>query len=266
MIKMGNDELGAMSPKEFRSIVRRGNFAGVTGACCQGYAQANLVVIPEEIAFDFLLFCQRNPRPCFLLDVTEQGDPHPKLMAPDADLRTDLPQYRVYKDGKLVDEPYEISSYWRDDLVAFLIACSFGFDWSLRAANVKFRFIGAYTTNIECTPAGHFHSPLLVSGRFIKGGHNAVRATQISSRLPAAHGAPIHIGDPSVIGIKDLYHPDIWSPGVIASQEADEIAMFWGCGITPQVAAIESEVPFMITHWPGHMFITDHLSEELAIL
>ena len=261
-----DDELRAMSPKEFRNIVRQGDFAGSTGICCQGYNQANLVIIPKDLAFDFLLFCQRNPRPCYVLDVTEAGDPHPKLMAPEADLRTDLPRYRVYKDGKLVDEPNDICNYWRDDLVGFLLGCSFGFDWSLRAANVTFRYIGAYTSNIECIPAGRFHSHMVVSARLVKGRRNAIRAVQISSRLPASHGEPVHIGDPSVIGIKDLYHADIWAPGAIAPQEPDETVMFWGCGITPQTAAMESNVPFMITHWPGHMFVTDKLTEEMAIL
>ena len=262
-----NDELGMMSPKEFRSIVRHGEFIGDTAACCRGYTPANLVIVPKDVAFDFSLFCQHNPKPCPVLDITEPGDPCPKLAAPDADLRTDLPRYRVYKNGKLVDEPNDISSYWRDDLVAFLMGSSYGFDWALQDANVKYRFIGAFTTNIECAPGGCFHGHMLVSARFIKGSHNAVRATQISSRHIASHGAPIHIGDPAAIGIKDLYHPDIYClPEVIAHQEPDEIAMYWGCGITPQVAAMESKVPFMITHWPGHLFVTDWLAEELAIL
>ena len=261
-----DDELRAMSPKEFRDIVRQGNFIGSTEKCCQGYAQANLAIIPKDLAFDFLLFCQRTPRPCPILDVTEAGNPCPKLMAPDADLRTDLPKYRVFKNGELVDEPTDISAYWRDNLVAFLIGCSYSFQWILRAANVKYRYVGAYTTNIECIPAGCFHGHLVVSGRLLKGSHDAVRAAQISSRHTATHGPPIHIGNPSVIGIKDLYHADMWSPGNIAPQEPDEIAMFWGCGVTPQTVAMESKVPFMITHHPANMFVTDRLSEELAIL
>lgn len=262
-----DEELGAMSPKEFRSIVRRGELAPMaTFPCCRGYVQANLAIIPKDLAFDFLLFCQRNPRPNPVLDVTEAGDPCPKLMAPDADLRTDLLKYRVFKNGEIIDEPTDISTYWRDDLIAFLIGCSISFDWVLQAANVKYRYFGAYTTNIECVPAGCFHGHMVVSGRFMKGDQSAVRAVQISSRHLLTHGPPIHIGDASAIGIKDIYKPDVWSPEFIPPQEPDEIAMYWGCGVTPQAVAIESKIPFMITHTPGNMFITDWLSEELAVL
>lgn len=274
------DELGAMSPKEFRSIVRRREFAGSTAYCCQGYAQANLAIVPQNLAFEFLLFCLRNPRPCPVLDVTEPGDPHPKIMAPEADLRTDLPRYRVYENGKLVDEPLNITKYWRDDLVAFLIGCSYGFEWALKAANVQFKTLGAYTSNIECVPAGRFHGHMVVSGRFLKAGRDAVRAVQITSRILTSHGPPVHIGDPAQIGIKDLSNPDVINEVVelakavgkdpasvsVPCQEPGEIAMFWGCGITPQRVAMESKIPLMITHAPGHMFITDKLSEELAIL
>ncbi len=260
-----DDELEAMTPTEFRSIVRKGDFTGGTEWCCRNYAQANLAIIPMDVAFEFLLFCQRNPRPCPILDVTEPGDPHPKLIAPDADLRTDVPRYRVYREGKLVDEPTDISAYWRDDLVAFLLGCSYSFQWTLRAANVTYRHFGVYATNIECVPAGRFHGHMVVSGRLLKDSYNAVRATQISSRHTATHGPPIHIGDPSIIGIKDPYHPDIWAPANIAPQEPEEVAMFWGCGITPQIVAIESNVPFMITHYPANMFVTDRISEELAV-
>ena len=144
-----DDELRAMSPKQFRNTVRKGDFVGVTEECCQGYTQANLAIIPKDLAFDFLLFCQRNPRPCPVLDVTEAGNPVPKLMAPDADLRTDVPRYRVYENGELVDEPKEITKYWRNDLVAFLMGCSHSFQWALRIANVKYRLLGAYT---RCLP------------------------------------------------------------------------------------------------------------------
>jgi len=260
------EELLAMNAKEFRSIVRRGEWTEVDINVCRGYAQANLAIVPKGCAFEFLLFCRRNPYPCPVLDVTEPGDPQPKLMAPDADLRTDLPRYRIYQDGKLIDEPTDIIKYWRDDLVAFLIGCSASFDWSLRAANVQFRLIGAYTSNIQCIPAGQFHGPMVVSCRLVRNGHDAVRAIQISSRLLMVHGPPVHIGDPAMIGIKDLYQPDMFSVGLVAPQEPGEIAMWWGCGITPQTVALESKVPFMITHCPGHMFVTDRLTEELAVL
>jgi len=264
--KFSSEELSAMSPKEFHSIVRQGEFTGITPDACCGYAQADLVVIPEEMAFEFLLFCQRNPRPCPILDVTEPGDPHPRLVAPEADLRTDVPKYRVYKDGKLVDEPTDVTSYWRDDLVAFIIGCSFSFVWLLRAENVKFRphETGIYATNINCVPAGRFHGRLAVSGHFAQ---DTVRPVQVSSRYPAFHGPPVHIGDPAIIGIKDIYKPDhSTSPEPIEPQKPDEVPMFWACGVTPQVVALDSKVPFMITHYPAHMFVTDRRIEEFACL
>lgn len=259
------NELTEMNPREFRDIVRQGKYVGSTHMACRGYVQANLVVIPEEMALEFLLFCQRNPRACAVLDATDPGDPHPKLAAPEADLRTDLPKYRIFKYGKIIDEPTDITAYWRDDLVAVLIGGSYSFDWSLRAANVQFRLTGGYTTNIQCVPAGRFYGPMVVTTRLFKTSYDAVRAVQISSRHPEGHGPPVHIGDPAAIGIKDLCHPDIFSISEsIAPQQPDEIALHWGCGITPQTVALQSKVPFMITHVPSHVFITDMLAEEVA--
>jgi len=261
-----DDKLAAMSPKEFRSIVRRGETAVSTLVACRGYAQANLVVVPEEMAYEFLMFCQRNPRPCPVLDITEPGGPHPKLMAPEADLRTDLSGYRVFREGQLIGEPADITSYWRDDLVAFLLGCSLSFDWVLRAAGISFRLLGAYTTNIQCVPVGRFHGPMVVSCRLIKGASAAIRTIQISSRYPAFHGPPVHIGAPAIIGIKDFYHPEHFH-GHIAAQEPDEVALYWGCGATPQEVAMEAKISFMITHGVGgRTFITDRLTEEMAAL
>ncbi|GAI18747.1 unnamed protein product, partial [marine sediment metagenome] len=259
------EELAAMSPKEFRGIVRRGEWGERSEGACRNYVVSNLAIVPKDYAFEFLLFCNRNPRPCPVIDVTEPGDPHPKLVAPEADLRTDLPKYRVFKDGQVIDEPIDITNYWRDDLVAFLLGCSHSFDWALRAANIHYRKIGAHTTTIPCLPAGRFHGPMQVSCRLVKS-YDASRAVQISSRYPFAHGAPVHIGDPAAIGIKDLYKPDRPKPlkKPITPLEPDEVAMFWGCGVTPQIVAVEAKVSFMITHFPGHMFITDRLLEELT--
>jgi len=259
-------ELLEMTPREFRSTVRRGWYTGPTIGACRGYAKANLAIVPKDYAFDFFLFCNRNPRPCPVLDVTDPGSPHPTLLAPEADLRTDLPKYRVYEGGELIAEPVEVTDYWRDDLVAFLLGCAGSFDWILQASNVRYRLIGAYTTNIQCYPAGRFHGPMVVTCRLIKGSRDAVRAIQISSRHPTMHGPPVHIGDPGVIGINDLYQPEVFFHRPISLQEPDEIAMFWGCGITPQAVAIEAKIPFMISHCPGHMFITDLLSEELSVM
>jgi uncharacterized protein YcsI (UPF0317 family) len=267
-MEYSKEELLAMSPIEFRNIVREhawttGTFAGV----CRGYAQANLAIVPRDMAFEFLLFCTRNPGPCPVIDVTEPGNPHPsEAIAKEADLRTDLPKYRVFKSGELVDEPTDIIKYWRDDLVAFLLGCSLSFDWLLEAANVEAQLVGVFTTNIPCKPAGRFSGPLVVSCRIVKNAYDAIRATQISSRCPAVHGAPVHIGDSTVIGIKDFYHPDIWSVESIPRMQPNEIALYWPCGVTPQKIAMETKPPLMITHFPAHMFITDRLSEELSIL
>ncbi len=269
-----DSQLGAMNPAEFRSLVRQGEWTTSTDlyrgrdiSACRGYADANLAIVPKDYAFEFLLFCQRNPRPCAVLDVTEPGDPHPKLVAPEADLRTDVPRYRVFQDGEIIDEPIDILKYWREDLVAFLIGSSTSFDWSLLAANVQFSQIGAFTTNIQCVPTGRFHGPMVVSARLLKTSYDAVRAVQISSRHLAVHGPPVHIGDPAAIGIKDLYQPDVFAfPEPATPQQRNEVVMFWGCGVTPQAAALESKIPFMITHSPSHMFKTDRLSEELTTL
>ena len=255
-----------MTPQEFRSIVRSGEWTGPSLRACRGYASTNLAIVPKEYAFDFLLFCYRNPRPCPILDVTEPGSPNPLLVAPDADLRTDLSRYRVHKDGHCIDEPTNINHYWRDDLVAFLIGCSGTFDWALRAANIQYRGIGGFKTNIPCISSGPFRGNMIVSGRLFETARDAVRAIQISSRYPAVHGAPVHIGDPAAIGIKDLSQPDqVTSPGVAPPQPGD-IAMFWGCGATLQEIAMAAKLPLMITHYSLSVFITDKLSEELAML
>lgn len=264
------DGLANMSPADFRALIRQGRWTTFWRVGdiipCRGYAVANLAVVPKDYAFEFLLFCQRNPQPCPVIDVTEPGDPHPKLMAPEADLRTDLPRYRVFQDGKLVDEPIDVIKYWRDDLIAFLIGCSGNLEWLLKAANIQYRFVGVYISNIQCVPAGRFHGPMVVTTRFFKTSHDAIRAIQISSRFPLAHGAPVHIGDPVAIGIKDVCQSDFVFGRSIFPEQPDEIALHWGCGITPQEVALESKIPFMITHKGSHMFVTDRVAEELTVL
>jgi uncharacterized protein YcsI (UPF0317 family) len=242
-----------------RAASRRGELAGPTPGLALGYVQANLVVLPQDWAFDFLLFCQRNPKPCPLLDVTEPGDPEPKFVAPTSDLRTDLPAYRVWKNGELVEEPNEISKYWRDDLVSFVIGCSFTFENALLAAGVPVRHIEQnvnvpmYRTNIACRPAGRFSGPLVVSMRPLTP-ELAVKATRICARFPRAHGAPIHFGNPAAIGIRDIGKPDF---GDAVEIRAGESPVFWACGVTPQAALMQAKPPFAITHKPGHMFLTD---------
>jgi uncharacterized protein YcsI (UPF0317 family) len=255
-------------PREIRADIRRGKITGVTAGLGQGYVQANLAVLPRELAYDFLLFCQRNPRPCPLLEVTDVGSPEPVGVAPGADLRTDLPRYRIYRDGALVDEVTDATPYWRDDLVAFLLGCSFTFEWALLEAGVRLwhvehgRNVAMWRTSIACRPAGVFHGPMVVSMRPIASGDLA-KAVTASARFPGAHGAPVHIGDPSAIGIADLDRPD-W--GDRQEFRPGDVPVFWACGVTPQAVALASRPSFMITHSPGHMFITDVPNSALAVL
>jgi uncharacterized protein YcsI (UPF0317 family) len=231
-----------------------------------GFVQANLVVVPRELAFDFLLFCQRNPKPCPLLDATEPGDPTPRETAPDADLRTDVPRYRVYRDGELVDEPTDITDRWRDDSVGFLLGCSFTFEFALIQAGLPVRHIETnsnvpmYRTNVACRPAGAFRGPLVVSMRPMTPAQ-AIRATQICAPFAKAHGAPVHFGDPAGIGILDIDRPDYGEPVEI---RPGEVPVFWACGVTPQAAAVEARVPLVITHAPGHMFLTDLRDHDIT--
>ncbi|MGH7368422.1 MAG: putative hydro-lyase, partial [Candidatus Rokuibacteriota bacterium] len=219
-------------------------------------------------AYDFLLFCQRNPKPCPLLDVTEAGSPEPALVAPGADLRVDLPRYRVYRDGELVEERTEVVDRWREDLVAFLLGCSFTFEGPLVEAGVPVRHLGCgrnvpmYRTNRACLAAGAFAGPLVVSMRPVPSEH-LVRAVQVTTRFPAVHGAPVHLGDPAALGIADINTPD-WGDSV--GVRAGEVPVFWACGVTPQAVALASKPAFMITHSPGHMFITDLPNHTLAAI
>jgi uncharacterized protein YcsI (UPF0317 family) len=244
---------------EFRAAVRQGLHTGPTAGYCMGFAQANLVVLPKDVAYDFLVFASRNPKPCPIIEVLEPGCPEPVLSAPGADIRTDIPKYRVYRRGKLVEEPTSIAHLWRDDFVSFLIGCSFTFERPLLDAGVPVRHIELrrnvpmYITNIQCRPAGVFHGPMVVSMRPIPGGL-VTRAVEITSAMYAVHGAPIHIGSPSTIGISDTDRPDF---GDSVPIREGEVPVFWACGVTPQAAALTAAPELVITHSPGHMFVTD---------
>jgi len=260
--------IDARHPREIRADIRRGRLSGVTAGWGQGYVQANLAVLPREQAYDFLLFCQRNPRPCPLIEVTDVGSAEPVGVAPGADLRTDIARYRIYKDGELADEVTDATPYWRDDLVAFLLGCSFTFEWALLEAGVRLwhvehgRNVAMWRTNIACRPAGAFHGPMVVSMRPIASAQLA-RAVTASARFPGAHGGPVHIGDPAAIGIKDLTRPE-W--GDAQEFGPGDAPVFWACGVTPQAVALASRPPFMITHSPGHMFITDVPNSALSVM
>lgn len=260
--------LEKMSPKEVRELIRKGEVKRPTSGMCKGHIQGNLVIVPKDLAFDFLLFAQRNPKPCPVLDVTDVGDPEPKLMAKGADLRYDIPKYRIYKKGVLVDEVDNLEDYWRDDLVAFLLGCSFSFESAMLNASIPIRHIEdnhnvpMYITNIDTEPAGDLHGKMVVSMRPIPY-PQITRAVQATSRFPQVHGAPVHIGDPSVIGIEDIDKPDF---GERSEIKEGEVPVFWACGVTPQSIAMTSKPPLMITHAPGYMFICDPKDEDLAVL
>lgn len=260
--------LSTAHPKEVRERIRRGEWVRPTAGCAAGYVQANLVVLPRDLAYDFLLFTHRNPRPCPLLEVTDPGSPEPARVAPGADLRTDLPKYRVYRHGVLAEEVTDLIPLWRDDLVAFLLGCSFTFEAALLKAEVPVRHleegrnVPMYITSIPCAPAGLFEGPLVVSMRPIPP-EKVARAAAVTARFPAVHGAPVHVGAPEALGIRDLGRPDFGDPVTI---RPGEVPVFWACGVTPQAVAMAVKPPLMITHAPGHMFVTDLRDEALAVL
>lgn len=238
----------------------RGGRVSPTAGIAPGLTQANLIALPREWAYDFLLYAQRNPKACPILDVSDAGQPS-TLLAEGADLRTDLPLYRIWRDGKLVEEVSDATQAWaeHDDMVAFLIGCSFTFETALQEAGIEVRHIAdgrnvpMYRTNRACRPAGRLHGEMVVSMRPIPAAQVA-QASAISGRYPSVHGAPVHIGEPALLGIDDLSRPDF---GEAVRIEPGEIPVFWACGVTPQAAVMASGVPFAITHSPGHMFITD---------
>ena len=256
------------NPESIRHLIRTGEFSGVTGGLAPGYVQANLVILPAAQAFDFLLFCQRNKRPCPLIEVLEPGQYEAQITTPGSDIRKDLPRYRIFRRGKLVDEVTDISNFWQNDLVSFLLGCSFTFESALIDSGIPLdhcnnnKNVSMWKTNLQCVPAGIFHGPMVVSMRPIH--HSKVtKAVQVTSRFPDAHGAPLHIGNPSFLGITDITLPDYGEPSILHD---GQVPMFWACGVTPQAVALESKPDFMITHSPGHMFITDMRDYELASL
>ena len=242
--------------------MRRGEWTGPTVYRVPGYVQCNLVVLPRADAYDFLLYCQRNPKPCPLIEVTDTGDPEPRHSAPGADLRTDLPRYAVYRNGIRGADVAEIRDLWREDSVGFLIGSSLTFDQALESAGVpKSKDVWVLRTAISTVPAGKFGGPLVVTMRWMTPAQ-AVIASQLTGRFPFNHGAPIHIGDPAAIGA-DLEHPIAGEP--VTEIPEGTMPVFWACGVTPQVAAMESKPELMITHAPGHAFITDLRADEFCI-
>ena len=255
-----------ITPKQIRQQSRTGAFTGQTSGMCPGYTQANLVILPKKEAYDFLLFAQRNPKPCPILEVADAGSKRLQTFAQDVDLATDFPKYRVYQNGELVSEPTDVTDIWRGDLVSFLIGCSFSFEAALIAAGIEMRHITMkrnvpmYKTNIKAKSAGQFHGNYVVSMRPIPE-EQVVKAITITERLPQVHGTPIQIGDPERIGIQNLDQPDF---GDAVEMYPGEVPVFWACGVTPQAVVMESKPEFVITHAPGHMLVTDIRDNQLA--
>lgn len=254
----------SMSPREAREAFRAGLRVPTAGYSA-GWTQANLIALPRADAYDFLLFAQRNPRSCPVLDVTEPGETAASLFG--GDLRTDLPAYRIYREGEPVDERTDVIDLWRGDLVSFLIGCSFTFETALLAAGVPVRHVEdgrnvpMYRTGRQCRPAGKLSGPLVVSMRPIPAEQIAT-AVRVTSRYPAVHGAPVHVGAPDELGIDDLDRPDFGDPVRV---EPGEIPVFWACGVTPQAAVMRSRPEFAIGHSPGHMAITDIRDSEFLV-
>jgi uncharacterized protein YcsI (UPF0317 family) len=245
-------------PAALRQACRRGEFDRPTAGQAPGHVQANLMILPQEHAADFLLFCRRNPRPCPLVEVLAPGAREANG-APGSDLATDLPGYRVYRDGEPTQERADIAALWRADFVSFLIGCSFSFESALEQAGVPLRHlrqqrnVAMYRTGVDCVPAGRFAGEMVVSMRPIRRA-DVDRVVGICARFPQAHGAPVHVGDPGALGIADLAAPDYGDAVAVLD---DEVPVFWACGVTPQWVAQRSRLPLCITHAPGKMFVTD---------
>ncbi len=240
--------------QEARLAIREGRHVGPTRGLAPGLVQCNLVVVDRSLAYDFFVYCQRNPKACPLLDVTDPGDPEPRRLAPGADLRTDLPRYAIYRSGQREADRREVRDLWTPSSVAFLIGSGLSVDLALERAGVPTdRHRWVLRTTLPTVPAGRFKGPLVVTMRWLRPDH-AVRAARITARFPQLHGAPIHVGDPAAIGA-DVDHP-LLGPAV-PPIPSGLVPVLWACGVTPQAAALASAIPLLIAHAPGHGFITD---------
>jgi len=258
-----------ITPYDLRQLIRKGEFSGNTSGYSQGFVQGNLAIMPQEWANEFLQFCQLNPKPCPVIGMSANpGDFLLPDLGRDVDIRTDLPRYRIYEEGVMTQEVTDVREFWRDDLVTFLLGCSFSFEESLIADGLEVRNITEgvnvpmYRTNIPCRSAGRFSGTTVVSMRPMKP-KDAIRAIQICTRFPSVHGAPLHFGNPEDIGISNINAPDF---GDAVTINDGEVPVFWACGVTPQVAIEQARPPFCITHSPGHMLVTDIPNSHLAIM
>ncbi|MEY8247954.1 MAG: putative hydro-lyase [Bermanella sp.] len=258
-----------LTPAQLRAAIASGAHQGNTSGYCPGFVQCNVVILPHVYAADFLKFCQLNPKPCPVVAMADKpGDTGLAEIAADFDIRRHVPAYRVWQDGALLREVHDIVDIWRDDLVTFLLGCSFSFEEALLADGLEVRNISEgknvpmYDTNIACRPAGLFHGNTVVSMRPFKPA-DAIRMIQICSRFPAVHGAPIHFGDPAAIGIADINQPNY---GDAVTIKAGEVPVFSACGVTPQAAIMAAKPDFCITHSPGCMVVSDILNSQMAVL
>jgi uncharacterized protein YcsI (UPF0317 family) len=262
------DSFDPSSPRAVRLAARTGALDGPTSGLAHGFVQGNLAILPADAANDFLRFCQRNPKPCPIVGMSEPGEWRIPALGADLDIRTDTPRYRVWRNGEVVAEPTDLLGHWRDDLVAFVLGCSHSFEEALIADGLTLKHVDAattvpmYRTTIACSPAGRFRGPLVVTMRPFRA-VDAIRAVQVTTRFPAVHGAPVHMGRPDLIGIADLATPDWGDPVPV---EHDEIPVFWACGVTPQAVMQAAQVPFAITHFPGRMLVTDVPNSKLAVM
>jgi len=250
------------TPREFRLACREGRYSGTTRGVALGHLQCNVVMIREPHAYEFLLYCQRNQQACPVIEVLDTGCPEPRLTAPGADLRTDLPRYAVYRDGERLADVTDATSLWEPGFVSFLIGSGITFDQALRDAGIptdKDRWV--VKSAIPTVPAGRFHGSMIVTMRWLTP-EQAIRAVQVTSRFPFNHGAPVHIGDPAAIGA-DLANPLVGPP--VDKVREGLVPVFWACGVTPQEAALEAGLDIMVTHAPAHGFVTDWDARRLAI-
>ena len=252
-------DLKAASAQQVRTAIRTGSYGGHTSGLAAGKLQCNLAILPERFALDFLRFCQRNPKPCPVVGVSDSGDPFLPTLGSDIDIRSDVSKYRVFKDGALTDEVDDINALWADDFVTVALGCSFTFENALARNGIPVRHmetgrnVPMYRSNIDLIPAGPFAGKMVVTMRPIPA-HQVDQAREISARYPQAHGAPIGIGDPANIGIGDLSQPD-WGDAVEVKD--GEVPVYWACGVTPQNVLLDAKLPLCITHSPGHMLIAD---------
>jgi uncharacterized protein YcsI (UPF0317 family) len=254
-------------PRNIRRAIRERRLTGHTVGLARGYVQGNVCILPQEYAADFKLFCERNPKPCPLLAMSRPGDPRLPDLGADLDIRTDVSRYRVFEHGVLKAEPENVTDLWRDDLVTFVLGCSFSFEEALMEAGLRLRYVDEgsnvpmFRTSVDTTPAGRFRGKLVVTMRPFKPA-DAIRAIEITARYPRVHGSPVHMGFPEQIGITNLGEP--WAGDATEVKEG-EVPLFWACGITPQSVVLDAKPSFCITHAPGHMLVTDLENASLAV-